>query len=140
MSLTRSFAVVAVSGLAAFGLSGCGGDTPSQADAESQACEAVASVRDALEGVAGLDAESTVEQAQDARQTLDDAIAGLRDAADDLQAADQAALQAGGQAISTAIDGVSGSDTIGAAGEAVAQASDTLRGAVGEIADGLGCS
>ena len=140
MSLNRGRVVATMVVVASLGVAGCGNDTPTQAQAESQACEAVASVRDALEGVAGLDADSTVDEATDAKQTLDDALAGLQDAASDLQAADQAALQAGGQAISSAIDGVSGSDTIGAAGQVVSQAGDTLRDAISEIANGLGCS
>lgn len=140
MHTTRTLAVITVAGLGAMGLAGCGSDTPTQADAEAQACDAVASVTEALQGVAGLDADSTVDEAKEAQQSLDDAITGLEEAAGDLGAADSAALQAGGQAISSAIDGVSGSDTIGAAGEAVAQASDSLRSAVGEIEDGLGCS
>jgi len=81
-----------------------------------------------------------VDEAKQAQQQLDDAVAGLEEAATDLKAADQAALQAGGEAISSAIDSVSGSDTIGAAGQAVASASETLKSAVGQIADGLGCS
>lgn len=140
MRRTRELVVVAVVGLATLGVAGCGNDTPTQADAETQACEAVASVREALQGVASLDASSTVDEAQQARESLDEAISGLEEAASDLQAADQAALQAGGQAISNAIDGVSGSDTIGAAGAAVASASESLTTAVGEIEDGLGCS
>ena len=140
MNPSRQLAVVAMTALATMSLAGCGDDTPTQAEAESQACEAVASVREALQGVADLDSDSTVDEAQGAKQTLDDALAGLRDAATDLKAADQAALQAGGEAISSAIDGVSGSDTIGAAGEAVGLAGDALRDAIGEIGDGLGCS
>jgi hypothetical protein len=136
----RTLTLAAATGLAVLGLAGCGDDTPTQAEAESQACDAIASVQSALEGVSGLDADSTVDEAQQAKQQLDDAIAGLEEAATDLKAADQAALQAGGQAISSAIDSVSGSDTIGAAGEAVASASETLTGAVGQIGDGLGCS
>jgi len=140
MHTTRTLAVITVAALGAMGLAGCGSDTPTQADAESQACDAVASVKQALQGLADLDADSTVDEAKQAQQSLDDAITGLEEAASDLEAADSAALQAGGQAISSAIDSVSGSDTIGAAGEAVAQASDALKSAVGEIEDGLGCS
>lgn len=65
---------------ATWGVARLGGDTPTQVEVESQACDAIASVREALEGVAGLHAESNVDQAQDARQTSDDALAGLRDA------------------------------------------------------------
>jgi hypothetical protein len=131
---------IIVSGLAMVALAACGGDTPSQAEAESQACDAIASVQQALQGVGDLSADSTVDEATQAKEALDEAIQGLEDAATDLRAADRAALQAGGQAISSAIEGVSGSETIGAAGEAVAQASDTLTGAVSQISDGLGCS
>lgn len=138
MGSTRTLALVSV--LAVAGLAGCGSDTPTQADAESRACEAIASLGEALQGVGEIDADSTVEQAQQAQQSLDDAIAGLQDAATDLEAADNAALQAGGEAISTAIDGVSGSDTLGAAGAVVGRAADSLRSAVAEIEDGLGCS
>jgi hypothetical protein len=132
--------MVAVAGLAMAALAACGGDTPTQPEAEAQACDAIASVQQALQGVGDLNADSTVEEAQQATTALDDAIQGLEDAASDLKAADQAALQAGGQAISSAIEGVSGSETIGAAGAAVAQAGDTLTSAVGQISDGLGCS
>jgi hypothetical protein len=140
MRRTGTLAVVSVAALAVAGLAGCGSDTPTQADAESQACDAIASLSEALQGVGEIDADSTVEQAQQAQESLDEAIAGLQDAATDLEAADSAALQAGGQAISTAIDGVSGSDTLGAAGAVVAQAADSLSSAVAEIKDGLGCS
>ena len=140
MRTMRTLTLATAAGLAVLGLSGCGTDTPTQADAESQACDAITSVQSALEGVAGLDADSTVDEAKQAQQQLDDAVAGLEEAATDLKAADQAALQAGGEAISSAIDSVSGSDTIGAAGQAVASASETLKSAVGQIADGLGCS
>jgi hypothetical protein len=136
----RTMTLAAATGLAVLGLAGCGSDTPTQAEAESQACDAIASVQSALEGVAGLNADSTVDEAKQAQQQLDDAISGLEEAATDLKAADQAALQAGGEAISSAIDSVSGSDTIGAAGQAVASASETLKSAVGQIGDGLGCS
>lgn len=133
-------AVVTVAAVGAVGLAGCGSDTPTQADAEARACEAVASLREALQGVAGLEADSTVEEAQQAQQTLDGAITDVEEAATELEAADSAALQAGGEAISTAIDGISGSDTLGVAGAAVAQASDSLSNAVAEIENGLGCS
>lgn len=132
--------VVSAAALAAVGLTGCGSDTPTQADAESRACDAVASLGEALRGVGDVDADSTVEEARQAQQSVDEAITGLQDAAADLGAADSAALQAGGQAISTAIDSVSGSDTLGAAEAAVARAADTLSSAVDEIRDGLGCS
>lgn len=140
MRTMRTLTLAAATGLAVLGLAGCGNDTPTQADAESAACDAIASVQSALEGVANLDADSTVDEAKQAQEQLDEAISGLEEAATDLKAADQAALQAGGQAISSAIDGVSGSDTIGAAGQALASASDTLKSAVGQIGDGLGCS
>lgn len=140
MRIARRMGVVLVAAVGAVGLAGCGSDTPTQADAEARACDAVASVQEALQGVAGLDAGSTVEEAQQAQQALDDAVTSLDEAASDLEAADSAALQAGGEAISTAIDGISGSDTLGAAGAAVAQASESLSNAVAEIEDGLGCS
>jgi hypothetical protein len=140
MRTTRTWTVAAMVGLGAVGLAGCGNDTPTQADAEARACDAVASVQEALQGVAGLDADSTVDEAKQAQQSVDDALTDLQESATDLGAADSAALQAGGQAISSAIDAVSGSDTIGAAGAVVAQASDSLRSAVAEIEDGLGCS
>lgn len=140
MSTSRTLTLAALAALGALGLVGCGSDAPSQAEAETVACDAVASLQQALEGVAGLDPDSTVDEAQQAKESLQDAITGVEEAAADLQASDRAALKAGGEAISSAVDGVSGSDTIGAAGAAVAQASDTLRSAVGEIADGLGCS
>jgi hypothetical protein len=140
MGTMRTLALAAATGLAVLGLAGCGSDTPTQAEAESQVCDTIASVQSALEGVAGLDADSTVDEAEQAQQQLDDAITGLEEATTDLEAADKAALEAGGQAISSAIDTVSGSDTIGAAGQAISSASETLKDAVGQIGDGLGCS
>jgi hypothetical protein len=136
----RRTSTIIVSGLAMVSLAACGGDTPTQGEAESQACDAIASVEQALQGVGDLSADSTVDEATQAKDALDEAIQGLQDAATDLRAADQAALEAGGQAISSAIEGVSGSETIGAAGAAVSSASETLSGAVGQIRDGLGCS
>jgi hypothetical protein len=138
--VNRSLIVVACAGAAAVALAGCGGSTPTQGDAESAACDAIAEVKTAAEGVGDLSADSTVDEAQQAQQALDDAIARLQDAATDLEAADSAALQAGGQALSSALDAVSGSDTLGAAGEAVASAGSGLSSAVDEIQDGLGCS
>ena len=140
MHSARRMALVTVAAVGAVGLAGCGSDTPTQADAEARACDAVASIQEALQGVAGLEPDSTVEEAQQAKQTLDEAITNLDEAATELEAADSAALQAGGEAISTAIDGISGSDTLGAAGAAVARASDSLSNAVAEIENGLGCS
>jgi hypothetical protein len=136
----RRASIIIVSSVAMLAVAACGNDTPTQPQAEAQACDAIASVQQALAGVGDLNADSTVEEAQQAKSALDEAIQGLQDAASDLKVADQAALQAGGQAISSAIEGVSGSETIGAAGAAVASASDTLTTAVGQISDGLGCS
>ena len=137
---TKRTLIMAAAGLAVLGLAGCGSDTPSQSEAESAACDAIASVESALDGVAGLNADSTVDEAKQAQQELDDAITGLEEAATDLTAADQAALQAGGEAISSAIDAASGSDTLGTAGQAIASASGTLKEAVGQISNGLNCS
>ena len=137
---TKRTLIMAAAGLAVLGLAGCGSDTPSQSEAESAACDAITSVESALDGVAGLNADSTVDEAKQAQQELDDAITGLEEAATDLTAADQAALQAGGEAISSAIDAASGSDTLGTNGQAIASASGTLKEAVGQISNGLSCS
>ena len=54
MHSARRMAVVTVAAVGAVGLAGCGSDTQTQADAEARACDAVASIQKALQGVAGL--------------------------------------------------------------------------------------
>jgi hypothetical protein len=79
-------AATAVSGL----LAGCGDDR-SVDEAEADYCNATDEVRAAFERVAHLDGDSSSEEAQDARDSLADALGHLEDASSDVaRARDQA--------------------------------------------------
>lgn len=133
-------ALLAPGALAVIGLlAACTTPAPSQTEAEADVCTQTAAVVTALEGVAALGADSTVVDAQAAREGLRDAVAALKASAQDLQAADAQALDAGLTAIADAIDNISGSDTLGAAAAGVKASAGALEGAVQQINDGFEC-
>jgi hypothetical protein len=136
---TRTWAAALAAGLAALSLAACS-STPTQEDAESAVCTSLDSVRAAVQQVGALNADSTVEEAQAAKDALDESVTGLQDATADLEAADTAAIQTGAAALSAAVDAVSGSDTLAEAATGIQQAGTGLETAVNQIGNGLGCS
>lgn len=120
-------------------LAGCS-STPSQSEAEQAVCDRLVEVRAAAQQVKDLSPSSTVEDAKAARESLDEALENLQSSAQDVQAADTAAVASAVGTINDAIDDVAGSDTLAGAAASVKVATAELDTAVNEMTDGLQCS
>jgi hypothetical protein len=129
---------LAVGLVLAVALAGCSSE-PSQEEAEAAVCADLADVRTAAEGVRALDAGSTLDQAQAAEDALAAAVDDLKASVAEVPDADAAAIDAAAQQISAAIADVSGGDTLGGAAAAVADSTNALAAAFGEMNNGLDC-
>ncbi len=142
-SLFRRSALATVSAVALVSaLAACssGDSEPTQSEAETNVCDQVAAVRSAVDEVQALSVDSTVEEAQTARDDLSTAVDDLTTSAEDLAAADAQALTDGVDAIKTAIQDVAGADTIVGALTDIQTSADGLKSAIQEIGDGYECS
>ena len=133
----RAFGVIAGTLVLVGSLSACSSD--SQSDAEAAMCSSIAAVKTAAAQVEGLNATSTVSEAQEAEKALDTALAGLKESAKDVNQADLSALESAGDDIQKAVSGVSGSDSLGEAATTVKASTTELNTALAEIENGVQC-
>lgn len=118
-------------------LAGC---SESQSDAEAAYCSALADVTTAVAGVKALTPQSTVNDAEAARDDLKSAVEELKKSAEDVKDADSAAVESAAEQIEKSVDSVSGKDTIAEAASAVKTSTADLEAALTEMKNGIQCT
>jgi hypothetical protein len=136
---THRAAGLLVGGLAlSMSLAACS-EPETQEEAESAACDSLATVQAAADDVRALDASSTVEEAEGATEALAEALVQLRADAADVQAADADAIDAAVYEIRAAVADVEPEQTLEDRASAVADSTTAMDDSLAEITDGLGC-
>jgi hypothetical protein len=134
----------------AFGAIACSDDddtTPSDVStavgqaggAESELCTSLEDFDAAVSDAQGLDANSTVDEAEQAQEDVTSAWEQVQDAAGDVAAAALNALETAQQALQDALDNVSGSDTIGAAADEISSQTEQIDEALTGLKTQSGC-
>ncbi len=131
-------ALVAALALSGSLVSGCTSE-PSQEEAEAAVCDSNAEVQAAVADVAALDADSTFDEVEDAEQGLSSSVDQLRESAADVPEADATAVSAARDEIASAVEEVSGQDTLGDAATAVSASTASHESALEEISNGVEC-
>jgi hypothetical protein len=139
--LPRRATTLGVAAITVIALAACTEAAPSdQADAEAALCESMSAFGTSLQAFRDLDASTaSVEDVQAARDDIQEAWDGVRAAAADVPAADDAAVDAAWQEVSTAIDDFATDESISEALVPVQEAAGGVQTAHEEMRDGLGC-
>jgi hypothetical protein len=124
-------------------LAACGGGaTPvPQEDAEAATCAAIQTFSDELRSLYSLDTTTaSIEDYKAQRLVVEQAWDDVQASLPGLEAADDAAVEAGRAAVEEAIDNFPTDAPVADAVEGVRAAADPMRDAYLEMADGLGCA
>jgi hypothetical protein len=112
-----------------------------QPSAEDAFCDSLATFGDSVQAISDLDPQTdSVEDAQAAAETAEDAWADVLVAAEGIEAADTAALDAAWSDLSQTIATLPSDAPIADNWETVQASVDEVQGAYGEIRDGVGCA
>jgi hypothetical protein len=129
--------------LALFGAVACSsddnGDTDSVGGAESQFCSDLAALNTAMRALASLSPSSTVDDANDARDDVKEALDDVRASAKQLAEAKTNALQDAYEEFDSAIDDVEGEQTLGQAAASVMGEAAGIATAQRELAQQANC-
>jgi hypothetical protein len=138
----RTTTIIAALSLAAVLAACSGGATPTpQEDAETASCAAIQTFSDELRALYSLDpASASIEDYQAQRDVVTDSWDAVKASLEGVEAADAAAVEAGKAAVETAIASFPTDAPVADAIEGVKTASDPMRAAYLEMADGLGCA
>ena len=124
-------------------LAACGGAaTPiPQSDAEAATCTAIQVLNDEVRELSGLDASSaSIEDYKAQRLVVTQAWDDVQASLTGVEAANSAAVEAGREAVEAALTDIPTDVPIADALAAAKAATDQLRSAFREMADGLGCT
>lgn len=138
--MTRKSWAVLVCAFALTGSLAACSSNETQDEAEAAVCTSLTEVQTAVDGMKSLSASSTVDEVEAAQQALDDAVAGLKSSAAELNEADVASLESSADAIKQAVAGVSGDDTLGEAATSISTSTQALQSTVAEMRNGVQCS
>ncbi len=134
----RLAAVTGALALMTGALAGCS-EAETQGEAESAVCQSITELRESVAGLRGLDADSTGEDAKAAVEDVRDALGQVRTETQDLQAADETALDTAVEAVTDNVAQIDDSDTLGGTADALRAATAPLDAVVDQVADGLSC-
>jgi hypothetical protein len=138
----RPAAILAVAALALV-IAACGGAaTPiPQSEAEAATCAALQAFNDEVRELAGLDpSTASIEDWKAQRLVVSQAWDDVQASLPGLEAANSAAVEAGQEAVEAALTDIPTDVPISDAIAAAKAATDQLRSAFQEMADGLGCA
>jgi hypothetical protein len=124
-------------------LAACGaGATPTpQEDAEAATCAAIQTFSDEVRALYSLDpAAASIEDYKAQRLVVEQAWDDVQASLTGVEAADDAAVEAGKAAVESAIGSFPTDAPVDEAVESVRTAADPMRDAYLEMADGLGCA
>lgn len=136
---TRALSAIAVITLA-LGLAACGSDEETQASAEQNLCSALGTFASAVQGLHGLNADSSKGDIEEQQQAVQNAWSGVQDAAEGVQQADTAALESAQSGLQSAVDGLSSDTTVKEALPELQPQLQTLAQAYKQTYDGLNCA
>jgi hypothetical protein len=134
----RLAGVAATVALVTGGLAGCS-EAETQGEAESAVCQSITELRESVAGLREVDADTTGEEAKAAVEEVRESLGQVRAETQDLQAADETALDSAVDAVADNVAQIDDSDTLGGAADALRAASAPLEAVVDQVADGLSC-
>lgn len=138
--MTRTRMPVAAIAIAVLALAAACTPASDQPSAEQALCDSLATFGDSVQAIADLDPQTdSVEDAQAAAQTADEAWADVEAAAADVAEADDAALGAAWSDLSQTISGLSTDVPIADNWDTVQAGIDDVQGVYAEMRDGVGC-
>lgn len=139
---TRAVALVGAMSIAlVVGACGAAATPTPQADAEGAACAAIQTFSDELRSLYSLDpTTASTEDYQAQRQVVADSWDAVKTSLEGVTASDEAAVEAGKTAVEEAVKAFPTDVPVSEGVETVKTASDGIRQAYLEMANGLGCA
>ncbi len=119
-------------------LAACGGQ-PSVEDAEAALCGAIDDFGGALVAYSQLDAQSTVDDLQTAREDVVSSYEAMQTAASTVEAARVADIETAYSDLESTVDGISGRDTLGEAAVEIGAGLATVQAAREQLYSDLSC-
>jgi hypothetical protein len=136
--------------LLALGIFACGGGSEPDAEdvqsavdevggAESEVCADLNTLESALSGVTGLAPSSTVDQAEDVQNEVEEAFDDVRSSVEDLNESRVDALETAHDAFRATIDDLDGDQTLSQAAATILSMANEIRNSLSGIEEGISC-
>lgn len=135
--MSRTIALVLMMMALVLGVAGCGSDDATQ-EAKDQLQQDLVDFKAAVDDLAALSPESTIEEIKDADQAVDDAWANVAESAVDVKEAEIEDVEQAWEDLGAAVDDISGDMTPAEAKESISDDVAALQTAYDELYSGLG--
>jgi hypothetical protein len=117
----------------------CGDDEPSEEEATADLCSDLEELGTAADALQEVDADTSVEDAEEARNDVEDAVEEVEAAAEDVAEARVDAVAQAFIAVDETIEGISGDDTLGDVAGSLLEDGAAILTAQENLVSELGC-